>query len=549
MAHAREHSLLSGYAPRSTSYDGRFGRLFGKLPPWVPPGATEAEQLENIKAFAADKMFLPVGQEPPPHPDLPAGYTYFGQFIDHDITFDPTSSLTRQNDPDGLNNFRTPRLDLDNIYGRGPDDQPYLYQQTRTDGGVGFLLTGTGANGVEPDLARIQQKSPTGNPGKDKSIALIGDPRNDENIIVSQLQLAMIQLHNEVLRRLRQSDEEKKAEADSAGKIFTIDPPAQFHEAQRIVRWFYQYLVWNDFVKRLVPAKVWEAALSPSDTGAGLKLGLKDVYNWKVNPYIPVEFSVAAYRFGHSLIRTGYQLNIIRQLAANSQQPVGPQHELPIFDFSGEGKEDLRGGRPLPNLFSLQWDWFFSMGSPGGFPQKANKIDMLLSRAVFAIPGAEGTNPLAELNIRRGWRFGLPSGTDVARAMGFEPIPVEEKMQDALWVYILREAQIQEGGRRLGMVGGTIVAAVFAGLLKGDPLSYVQQFPNWTPDKEPVLAAGPRRRPPRADLPEVHDLSQWDIRDLLTIANMPIDGDGITGVTTNGPLPPTVVPPPPTTTP
>lgn len=516
MKHARAHSVLPTFVPRSTSYDGRFGRLLGKLPPWVPPGNDDEERLRNIQDFAAAEMFLPEGTEPGLHPDLPAGYTYFGQFIDHDITFDPTSSLSRQNDPDGLNNFRSPRLDLDSIYGRGPDDQPYLYQQARPDGAVGFLLTGTGANGVEPDLARVRQSDT-------KAVALIGDPRNDENIIVSQLQLAVICLHNEVLRRIRHLDDKRLA----AGEVVAIDTTEQFREAQRIVRWFYQYLVWNDFVKRLVPQSIWQTALKPSGTGAGLSLGLKDVYSWKVHPYIPVELSVAAYRFGHSLIRTGYQLNF------PLQGGVGPQFELPIFDPTASGQPDLSSGKPLPDLHTIEWDWFFSMGAPNPpFPQMAGLIDTRLARSVFNIPGGSSNpNPLASLNIQRGWRFQLPAGTAVAKAMGFAPIPLDHPMEESLWVYILKEAQVTQGGERLGEVGGTIVAAVFAGLLKGDPLSYVDQDPHWTPDQEPVLAFGPRRPIPA-------NPTGWEIADLLTIANVPINPGQVSAAASGGLLPP-----------
>src|SRR5205823_12718594 len=107
---------------------------------------------------------------------IPAGYTYLGQFIDHDITFDPASSLQSQNDPDALVDFRTPALDLDNLYGRGPSDQPYMY-----DGGNAFLL-GDALQGGDPRAKDLPRN--TANPRR----ALIGDPRNDENTIVSQLQ-------------------------------------------------------------------------------------------------------------------------------------------------------------------------------------------------------------------------------------------------------------------------------------------------------------------------------------------------------------------------
>ncbi|WP_417309722.1 peroxidase family protein [Devosia sp.] len=501
MQHMKPHSITPDFVPRSTSYDGRFGRLFGRLPPWVPPGDKDEDRIRNIEDFAINHMLPKDDGSPQDHPTLPAGYTYFGQFIDHDITFDPTSSLERQNDPDGLKNFRTPRLDLDSVYGRGPKDQPYLYEHDEKGNTTGLLITGVGANGKEPDLARVAQQN--------KAVALIGDPRNDENIIVSQLQLAIIRLHNVVLARV----------SEASPGLSTME---RFHEAQCVVRWFYQYLVWNDFVKRIVPDDIWATALADKGKGLGLELGYKGVYSWEVNPYIPVEFSVAAYRFGHSLIRRGYQLNFPRQGA------FGTEHELPIFNPDGSKTDDLRGGRQLPKDHTVQWDFFFDLDGEDGFPQKAGLFDTTLSPGVTNIPSEDDSapNPLASLNIQRGWRFHLPSGPAVAQAMGFEPVKMEHEMQNALWVYILHEAQVQQGGNTLGQVGGTIVAAVFAGLLKGDHLSYVSQNPTWSPDKDPLLAGGPRR--PNAG-------KEWTIGDLLAIAKMPINsGDVENAIAGNG---------------
>ncbi|MGI9490865.1 MAG: peroxidase family protein, partial [Geminicoccaceae bacterium] len=127
MAHFQAHTLKGTFVPRSTFYDSPFGRMFAKVAPWVPEGQNDAEREAAIRNFAENQMFKPEGADTPDdNPNIPAGYTYLGQFIDHDITFDPTSSLMRQNDPNGLLNFRTPRLDLDNVYGRGPAEQPYL---------------------------------------------------------------------------------------------------------------------------------------------------------------------------------------------------------------------------------------------------------------------------------------------------------------------------------------------------------------------------------------------------------------------------------------
>src|SRR5262249_4606722 len=152
-----------------------------------------------------------------------AGFTYLGQFIDHDLTFDPNSKLERENDPDALVDFRTPRLDLDSLYGDGPADNPFLYQ----DDGVHFLL---GLNqAFEEDLPRNSAEARR---------ALIGDPRNDENLIVSQLHLAFLKYHNRVVDALRAIRPELSGE-----KLFG--------EARRIVRWHYQWIVIHEFLRAI----------------------------------------------------------------------------------------------------------------------------------------------------------------------------------------------------------------------------------------------------------------------------------------------------------
>lgn len=438
--------------------------MFSKLPPWEPPGTTENDKVSNLRAFA-ELMVSPDDSDTLNNDTIPCGYTYFGQFIDHDITFDPTSSTTRQNDPNKLNNFRTPRLDLDSLYGAGPHAAPYLYEN---DGEMfGFLLVGKGLSGDEPDLPRNNQ-------GR----ALIGDPRNDENIIVAQLQLAFLTLHNLVLAEL------------AAGS-----PPTetQFHEAQRIVRWFYQYVVFNDFLKRLVHDSVHASVLErkeiPATTTAQFQQWQprRTYYKWKKAPYIPVEFSVAAYRFGHSMVRPKYMVN-----AANFGFT-----QLPIFADPINPMADLRGGRPLPPGHSIQWDWFLQFGAPFtangfAFPQASRKIDTLLSPAMSRIPMGDGTSaPLAFLNLLRGWKMGLPSGSNVAHEMGLEPHAINDSREDQLWFYILNETKNLGGmsGKMLGPVGGTIIAEVFAGLLAGDPLSFTSIRPRWTPADETVLVS------------------------------------------------------------
>src|SRR5918993_794700 len=170
--------------PRSLYYDrGRFGRLFPSLPPFA---VDQPSVRDNLLELGKPGGIMDANDQPPPanplapnsnnrdNPDQTAGFTFLGQFIDHDITFDPTSSLERQVDPEAVSNFRTPLLELDNVYGSGPGASPHLYQRRDKGGNPAKFLIGLDTAGQENDLPRNQQDT-----------ALIGDPRNDENLIVS----------------------------------------------------------------------------------------------------------------------------------------------------------------------------------------------------------------------------------------------------------------------------------------------------------------------------------------------------------------------------
>lgn len=545
MGHMGFDSLAEAFIPRSPFYDSPYGRLFPHLAPWSPEGAEGEAPLGSLRKRLEDKG---VGQQDVEelieglqeqieylwdeggrlkrlwelaqemseehagpgyvhdNDNLPAGYTYFGQFIDHDITFDPTSSLMRANDPNRIRNFRTPRLDLDCVYGAGPRANPHLYDRALQSGGrlAGFFLIGKGEFDKEEDLPR-----------NDQGVAIIGDPRNDVHVIVSQVQLAFLKLHNKVLGNIV-GDPNKGA------------TPAQFREAQRVVRWFYQYVVWNDFVERLVASDIHQEVLQREKDEQGKDTGVYKLnnrfYGWRNAPYIPVEFSVAAYRFGHSLIRKNYKLN------KGLRDTMGMEMVLPIFSTAEQGK-DLRGGRKLPERHTVQWDWFLKVSTPpDGFPQQAHKIDTMLSSSVARIPpDSKHGKPLAYLNLLRGWRMQLPSGPDVARAMGLKPVDevLGDKNKQALWYYILKEAETlpdpDNGGKKLGPVGGRIVAEVFAGLLKGDPLSYLNVNPGWTPDDatdKPLLFGS-------SDATPENEEEGWRFVDLIKAAGMPMDATAI----------------------
>lgn len=492
-------------APHSKFFQGPFGRICPNLPAWIPPGDEDAQD-SYFEGFARNNMVELPGVSPIDiaknqatiddleaqfSSNIPAGYTYFGQFVDHDITHDPSSLSQRQVDPNMILNFRTPRLDLDSVYGRGAGEQPYLYDQTDK----GKLLTGTVAGTNLADLPRNGQ-------GR----ALIGDMRNDENAIVSQLHLAFVKAHNTLVQRQVDQD-------------MGIDRDLAFTHARTSLTRLYQWVVWHDFLKRIAVDEVLNCALKLEDLCGGRKawnLGLKDVYNWKHQPFMPVEFSGAAYRFGHSMVRNSYQTNAPHR---------GFKQFAPIFDNSmGGDPDDLRGFRPMQAKNVIQWDWFLPMTSslPGEFPQMARKIDTKLANALVHLhedgPG-EPTNVLAFRNLKRGVNLGLPSGIDVAKKYCLNPVNLAEGEPESLWYCILKEAETlpgTNGGQMLGRLGSTIVCATFAGLLKGDPCSFFNTDPCWTPDDDPLLTEDDKV-----------DDAGWTLASIIRLSGLPVDGGDV----------------------
>ena len=434
----------------------RFGRMLPNLRPYEPDDGL----LERLAARMVDDR----GGD---HPDLPAGYTYFGQFVDHDVTYDPTSSLRRPNDPERLEDFRTPRLDLDAVYGSGPRDVPYLYDQTAEPSGA-LLLVGEsraqfGEGFAAEDLPRNARQR-----------ALVGDPRNDENVVVAQLHLGFLKFHNRLARALAAGDHA----AHWSGR-----PEELFEETRRIVRWHYQWLVIEDYLPRIVPEGMVHELLR-LESGGGPVARRFDPrprrFEHGGDPFVPVEFSGAAYRFGHSLVRPSYQLN-----ASGGVLPVLSAHPGP----DPAAATHLGGFRALPAGLVVDWGRFFD-GLPGGPPQPARAIDTHLSAPLarlpieVAPPGAPNRS-LAWLNLVRGKRLGLPSGQAVARAMAQGPLDdVALRLGGAaapLWFYVLAEAETIGQGRRLGPVGGRLVAEVLLGLVDADPESFLSVDPTWTP--------------------------------------------------------------------
>ena len=424
-----------------------FGQLFPKLEQ-ERPLTTSEDDLDSLKALADAMIERPGTFNPSTR--IPAGFTYFGQFVDHDLTFDPTSTLGRRNLPEELPDFRSPRFDLDSLYGSGPMDDAFMYDwDTRQDPGV-KLLVGHNPEGPEftaEDLPRNEQ-------GR----ALIGDPRNDENLIIAQLVLLFIRFHNKVVDLVRRDNRDM-----SSTELFV--------EAQQRVRWHYQWIVKHEFLPLIVEDDLVDVEPSHFEW---------DPATW---PPMPVEFSVAAYRFGHSMVRDDYKLN--------DRHP-----NVPVFVPRVESGPTLEGFRPLPRELEIEWKHFFFIDAATR-PQMSMRIDASLAEQLAHLPRDGASLPY--LNLRRGNDLGLPRGDAVARELDVEPLSEAELLaalpldaedrarefvlhQMPLWYYVLSEARARgDGGLRLGPTGGRIVAEVINGLLQADPNSYVRADPAWTP--------------------------------------------------------------------
>jgi hypothetical protein len=424
--------------------EGRFGLMFKRLPAYAPPDTLLDGLAQTMVEPDTSDSFLNT------NPRLFAGFTFIAQFIDHDITLDTTPLASQQEDPDATVNFRTPRYDLDSIYGRGPTYDPQFYDPTDRD----KLLLAQNVNGVL-DVPRDAN-------GR----AIIPDARNDENLIIVQFHKAMIQFHNRIVDYAR-----------SQG----IRREWVFETARRLTRWHYQWAVIHDFLPPFVGDE-----LVPNGTVYKEVAGKPPVINLAYykptnrdgRPFMPVEFAVAAYRFGHSLIRPFYIIS-----DAGKVDIFGPA-----------GGFNLNGGRPIPSNLVIQWKNVLNIDGSGGRPPR--KIDTKLSLPLTTLPGSAVPPPdptihLAVRNNRRGKKVGLPSGQQIARAMrvtalsnatlglGNDPGWGGEA---PLWFYILKEAELPPyNGERLGPVGGRIMAEVLVGLLQRDPNSYLYLDAAWKP--------------------------------------------------------------------
>ena len=477
-------NLAFGGTPGSAA--GRYTRMFPELK--GKPARSSSDIEEGLVRLGEAMVDKDPSVEPESQPELPtAGYTYFGQFIDHDLTLDLTPLNKATDKVEQSQNFRTAFLDLDHLYGGGPNMSPFLYQIGNHNAErflIGKTIETPGLNASEDDLPRNLQ-----------GVALTGDPRQDENLVLAQLHVAFLKLHNLVIDRPHELN---------ASLHYRQKGDSVFATAQRVVRWHYQWIVRHDYLETIIDPVVAERLNQvEQEKRAHPTLDFR----------IPVEFSVAAFRFGHSMVRDVYKTG------------VNDVHDKEVKLTTLFERTGSKGGAApaLPAEWVISWERFFAIPPRTSLVNRARKIDTQIANALhhldeqtvkdvnLAMPSDHIEPKLAVRTLLRGFRVNLPSGEDVAaeiarRMPGIKVLTEDEivsgphkdvltnpkygfRNSTPLWYYILKEAEVApREGKHLGPIGSYIVADVILGALAADADSYLSA-PTW----EPTLDGGGRK--------------------------------------------------------
>ena len=555
--------LAKGPLPTKTPFDYLLKALTTKPDSRLPGDPTKvvADLSALATAMVDDGPARPTGSEPSFNSTIPGIYTYWGQFIDHDLTANTDRDSTISNitsptlkpiPPDEvtqkLENLRRPTLDLDSLYGDGPSFTGNTGIDAALYDGPRFRLGTCHTDGIpgerippEEDLQRdlprigalldkkvIKEADLPEDLRNDASLrtrAFIADSRNDENLLVAQLHGAHLRFHNKVVDNI----EACPAAYGLRGK--RQHPAVVFERAQQLTRWHYQWLVLHDYVPTVTLSGVLDKILlagpkhyRPLDGG---------------ELYMPLEYSVAAFRFGHSMVRGGYDHNRnfgARLPGQGEGPPIRPFASMDqLFAFTGGGSvrdsEDpsksvlnpfLGQGPTLPSNWIIEFDRFTNKADANE-THFARKIDTRLVPPLAQLVNAatepdiqdDASKPLRELlrhlarrNLLRGYLLSMPTGQAAAEAMGVLALSEEELRRGnsdglnaamerggffehtPLWYYVLKEAEVRANGNSLGELGSRIVCETVVGLLRNDRNSYLNVRGGWDPSEGVKLANG-----------------------------------------------------------
>ena len=425
---------------------------------------------------------------------IPAGFTYLGQFVDHDLTFDKTNVTLGTNvSPTQLLQGRSPSLDLDSLYGAGPQD-PASAKFYEADG-LHLKLGKTVVAGADAARDGFDLPRGAGSSAAAKRKAVIPDPRNDENLVVAQTHLAFIRFHNRVVDTLPAS----------------VPTGQRFAKARELVTKHYQWMVRTDFLPRICAPgavsevfnngrKAFEVGATPTDV-----------------PTMPIEFSVAAYRLGHSMVRGAYNWN------RRFDDGAGTLDFLFLFsatsgNLGGEPRLPSNWIADFRRLYDFKEAGRANLAVPAGKFNRARRIDTRLADPLknlptgsFGGPAVPFDDPRANLafrNLARAKMVKLATGQQMATFLKGKGVNLTKLTQaqirngdggakldrltqaqraalvkdTPLWFYVLREAELN-GGKLKG-VGARIVAETFQRAIEGSQESIVRDSA-WRPTLGP----------------------------------------------------------------
>ena len=460
----------------------RFGRMLGIKDDTTGEAALrELIGLSDLgTAINGTQIFLDeAGNRIPDDSDIPAGYTYLGQFIAHEVSFDPRLvAPTEPVDVDAMTQERSPALDLDSLYAGGPAAAPAGVFEAD---GVRMKVGDTSSAHFWTKI--VPHDLPRGAPGTpEHRKPLIGDLRNDENLATAQTHLAFIYFHNAVARWI------------DGGP----DAPATFEKVREVVVRHFQWVVLKDFLPRVVDPAAIRKVLAHVRAHGGQPEFFKPLQGGEL--YTPVEFSGAAFRFGHSMVRDTYEWNYFR----NSGRTPGAARPKDLFrqtGFSG----NFEGKDTLPSDWVISWKRFYDFPNSGVVSNKAKKLDTSFNfklEDAAGFPHGGSPQPLTTRNLLRGFSYRLPSGQEAADVLNEEKLPESEivrgpheavlrshgyHLRTPLWYYLLKEAETLGRGNRLGPVGSRIVAETIVGMILNsgfsilDPAEPARDWPPFLP--------------------------------------------------------------------
>jgi hypothetical protein len=484
--HGSESYFVLGEGLLGETVGGRALALAEAAPPFrfsrMGPSGVNRQLGDPNRKKIGEAMVASAGGTGP----IPAGFTYLGQFVDHDLTFDKTNVMLGENvTPAQLIQARSPSLDLDSLYGAGPND-PESAKFYEADG-IHLKMGKTDAILGIPAKQGFDLPRGAGSTAAEKRLAIIPDPRNDENLAVAQTHLAMIRFHNRVVDTLPSS----------------VPPGQRFAQARRKVVLHYQWMLKTDYLPRICAPGVVTAVFKNGRKAFEVGAPPMDV------PTMPIEFSVAAFRLGHSMIRDAYNWN---------REFDGGAGTLDfLFAFSGLSG-DFFGGPRLPSNWIADWRRLYEFTEAGRADldvatakfNRAMRIDTNLATTLTSLPGFPAAEAnLAFRNLTRAKMVRLATGQQMVAFLKNKGVTPLNKLTNAqirdgnggadlsgltqpqraallqntpLWFYILREAEFNAG--KLKGVGARIVVETFHRAMEGSTFSIVRN-PNFKPSLGP----------------------------------------------------------------